>query len=86
MSVEWDYPEPREGLAGQWDTFIGPGATRAESALMLGFGLAAGILLLVYQYIDGLGHLAANRGCVIDLRPGWRSGFELYICHQTLVS
>jgi hypothetical protein len=55
MSVDWDYPEPREGLAGQWDTFIGPGATRAESALMLGFGLAAGILLLVYQYIAGLG-------------------------------
>jgi hypothetical protein len=55
MSVEWDYPEPREGLAGQWDTFIGPGATKAESALMLGLGLAAGLLLLVYQYIAGLG-------------------------------
>ena len=55
MSVEWDYPEPREGLAGQWDRFIGPGATRAESALIIGIGLAAGILLLVYQYITWLG-------------------------------
>ncbi len=29
-------PEPRRGLAGEWDKFIGPGATTAENGLILG--------------------------------------------------
>lgn len=35
MKIEWIPPEPRTGLAGQWDKFIGPGATNAEQWLML---------------------------------------------------
>jgi hypothetical protein len=31
----WDYPEPRQGLAGSWDRFIGPGATAAEQLVSL---------------------------------------------------
>lgn len=30
MKISWTPPEPRAGLAGEWDKFIGPGATRAE--------------------------------------------------------
>ena len=32
-------PEPRKGLAGFWDTFIGPGATRVDNGLILGAAL-----------------------------------------------
>ncbi|MCA9919875.1 MAG: hypothetical protein KC445_18085 [Anaerolineales bacterium] len=30
MKIEWTPPEPRPGLAGEWDKFIGPGATKGE--------------------------------------------------------
>lgn len=30
MKIEWIPPKPRPGLAGEWDKFIGPGATNAE--------------------------------------------------------
>ena len=30
MKKKWVPPEPRPGLAGAWDRFGGPGATRAE--------------------------------------------------------
>lgn len=53
--VVWQAPQPRSGLLGQWDTFIGPGATRAESMLIwltaLGGGLAA---FLVAQHEEVL--------------------------------
>lgn len=39
MNIDWTPPEPRAGLARQWDTLIGPGATRAENALILACGL-----------------------------------------------
>jgi len=32
---DWHYPEPRPGLAGQWDRFIGPGATASERLIAL---------------------------------------------------
>lgn len=35
MKIEWTPPEPRPGLAGAWDKFIGPGATDAELWLQL---------------------------------------------------
>lgn len=34
MQISWQPPEPRLGLAGYWDRFVGPGATRAELWLM----------------------------------------------------
>lgn len=35
MKIEWTPPEPRAGLEGAWDKFIGPGATNAELWLQL---------------------------------------------------
>lgn len=35
MKIDWTPPEPRPGLAGAWDKFIGPGATDAELWLQL---------------------------------------------------
>lgn len=48
MKIEWIPPEPRPGLAGAWDKFIGPGATDAEQWLQLvgALGLTAVLTLL----------------------------------------
>ena len=35
IPISWDPPPPRPGLAGQWDRFIGPGATKSELRLIL---------------------------------------------------
>ena len=40
MKISWIPPEPRSGLAGSWDKFIGPGATNAELWLQLVGGLS----------------------------------------------
>jgi hypothetical protein len=55
MDVNWTPPEPRAGLARQWDTLIGPGATRAENALILagGLGFVAGFLAFAAQATPG---------------------------------
>jgi hypothetical protein len=45
-----EIPEPRPGLAGEWDKFIGPGATAAENWLILG-SFAAGLILIVWRVI-----------------------------------
>ncbi len=46
--MAWDYPEPRSGWRGEFDRFMGPGTTRAELALELGFALlGAGAMLVV---------------------------------------
>lgn len=41
-------PQPRRGLAGALDRFIGPGATRAEIALQFGVAAAAAVLAPLY--------------------------------------
>lgn len=53
--VSWTPPEPRAGLAGAWDKFIGPGATDAEMWLMLIPTLMAGIAAPLYALYAGLG-------------------------------
>ena len=35
LKIDWVPPQPRKGLAGEWDKFIGPGATAAELWLQL---------------------------------------------------
>lgn len=40
--------EPRAGLLGELDKFIGPGATRAEVILQFGMALLAPVLLILY--------------------------------------
>jgi hypothetical protein len=41
-----EVPAPRRGLAGEWDRFIGPGAARAELALILGSALIAAVAVV----------------------------------------
>lgn len=33
--IEWEFPQPRTGIAGAFDRFIGPGATNAEAILQM---------------------------------------------------
>jgi len=52
---DWNYPEPRKGLPGQWDKFIGPGATRAEQAIALVPAIVAAFAITWYAYAYDLG-------------------------------
>ncbi|MCP4819697.1 MAG: hypothetical protein GY883_10950 [Shimia sp.] len=62
MKIDWDIPAPRSGFGGIVDSFIGPGATKAEKAIQLyppflfaagvvGVGLRAGFDWSVWQYV-----------------------------------
>ncbi|MEM8533633.1 MAG: hypothetical protein AAGF95_22515 [Chloroflexota bacterium] len=55
-NVRWYVPPLRAGLAGQWDGFIGPGATRAETWLILGASIFGAVLPLLYA---------------VSYNPGW---------------
>jgi hypothetical protein len=55
MDNLWNPPEPRQGLAGEWDKFVGPGQTRGELWLILIPSLAAGLLVPAYAVIAKLG-------------------------------
>ena len=48
MKIDWTPPEPRPGLIGAWDKFIGPGATNAEQWLQWSgtLGLTAVLALI----------------------------------------
>ncbi|MEZ4592714.1 MAG: hypothetical protein R3D55_16440 [Chloroflexota bacterium] len=50
MKIEWIPPKPRPGLAGEWDKFIGPGATKAELWLQWvgALGLTAVLTLITF--------------------------------------
>ena len=53
MKISWTPPQPRAGLAGVWDKFIGPGATDAELWLQLGGGVVlTAVLTLINQRSD----------------------------------
>lgn len=51
--IQWQAPEPRTGLAGLMDKFIGPGATRAELILQFLFPLLAAAAAAVYAHQSG---------------------------------
>ncbi|WP_428646184.1 hypothetical protein [Roseibium sp.] len=38
MKIDWTPPPPRDGLAGKWDVFVGPGATGEEEWVQIVFG------------------------------------------------
>lgn len=46
--------QPRAGILRHWDTLIGPGATPAEQALILGVTLAATALVALYALAQGV--------------------------------
>lgn len=54
-AVNWMPPDPRTGLAGSWDRFVGPGATDAEQWLMLIPTVIAGMAAPVYAVYADLG-------------------------------
>jgi hypothetical protein len=56
-NIKWIPDEPRNGLLGAWDKFVGPGATRGEEWLQLigSLVLAALLALLLYLRRDALG-------------------------------
>lgn len=54
MVSNWRYPEPRAGIAGQWDKFIGPGATKSEQMLSLVPSILMAAAVMVYAYSNNL--------------------------------
>ncbi len=38
MRIDWEPPEPGAGIKGQWDRFVGPGATNVEEWIQLLLG------------------------------------------------
>ena len=52
--INWDYPQPRQGLAGEWDKFVGPGATTSETLIALIPALLASVALGLYAYLQQL--------------------------------
>ena len=53
-TIDWNYPPPRAGLAGLWDKFVGPGATRSETVLQVGSAVIAAIAAPLYAYRAGV--------------------------------
>jgi hypothetical protein len=54
MNIDWTPPQPRNGLAGEWDKFVGPGQTQAELWLILIPSLLAGLAAPLYALHTGL--------------------------------
>ncbi|NES80973.1 MAG: hypothetical protein F6K10_05960 [Moorea sp. SIO2B7] len=52
---DWSYPEPRTGLFGQWDKFVGPGATLTEQMISLVPAVFAALCITYYSYVSNLG-------------------------------
>lgn len=67
-------PPPREGLPGEWDKFVGPGATRWENAGTLGFAVvgATAAPAMVRRQRPGAGplELAAASAMGLDIAGG----------------
>lgn len=53
-AIDWLPPEPRPGLLGEWDKFIGPGTTLAENLLILVPSVVAAVALPIYASSTGL--------------------------------
>ena len=51
----WKYPQPRKGLWGALDRFIGPGATTAEVWLQIVPSVLAAIMAPAYALLNNLG-------------------------------
>lgn len=46
--VDWTPLEPRQGVLGAWDRFVGPGATAVEQWLAFAAALAGGVAVAIY--------------------------------------
>jgi hypothetical protein len=54
VSRQWTGPEPRTGIAGYWDRFVGPGATDSELLLAFLGALAAAAAVPLYARTAGI--------------------------------
>ena len=54
MNIDWDPPQPRRGLLGEWDKFVGPGQTRAEFWLILIPSVVAALGVAAYAHFQVL--------------------------------
>ena len=52
---DWTCPEPRRGVLGSWDTFIGPGATPWDQVLALVPAFVSAVCLVGYAIVADLG-------------------------------
>lgn len=52
-SIDWNVPQPRTGLAGALDRFIGPGATAAELLLQILAPSVAALAAPLYAALSG---------------------------------
>lgn len=50
VSIDWNPPAVRQGVAGRWDSFVGPGATKAEEWLQLLLGSAIAVVCIAVFY------------------------------------
>ncbi|APX12676.1 hypothetical protein BWR18_14015 [Tateyamaria omphalii] len=57
--------QPRPGLLGSWDRFVGPGMSRGETLVLLGATLAGGALVAVHLYTLGLPWLLIALGALV---------------------
>ena len=53
-NIDWKYPQPRSGFAGEIDKFFGPGTTRAEGWIQAVFCLGAAAAMALYAVVKGL--------------------------------
>jgi len=54
MPIDWNYAEPRSGLAGALDRFLGPGTEKSEILInFFGFGILT-ILIIVPLWMSGI--------------------------------
>lgn len=74
--IQWTPPEPRTGLLGEWDKFVGPGATSSEEWVQLiGGAVLAGIVgFALFQQRETLnwsiGQVVLAALLVLDLTGG----------------
>lgn len=54
MPIEWNYPQPRSGIAGALDRFLGPGMERTEILLnFVGMGILT-LLIIIPLWLSGI--------------------------------
>lgn len=53
--INWNYPQPRRGIAGLLDRFLGPGTTPAEAWMQTFFSTAAAVALLAFAVAHNIG-------------------------------
>ena len=54
LKSDWKVPPPRNGLAGAWDRFVGPGATPAEQLLSVIPASLFAVAVVAYAYCQQL--------------------------------